>query len=143
MSIKTQIIETPSNLYDVIYNEAQDHPSIQCRVKAYDLDHVVDYVKKRYSAYEYNEELGDEETLYLTINICTECQKDNPDIFLNKTIEEIEDACMDCEHSANMEIRKLEEDAKESLNLIVDDMGRFTPYGYNAYVDLTQNKETQ
>lgn len=130
---ETVVIETPTVLYDVYYLEDQDAPSIQCRVKAFDLDQVIDYVKKRYSAYEYEGEDGEEENLYLTLNRCKMCDNWN----IKKDKPRKRGLCDMCELSACFELRLLEEDTPETLKLIIDDMGRFTPWGYESFIDLT------
>ena len=122
----TSIIETPTVLYDILYCESQEHPSIQCRVKAFDIDQVVEYVKGRYSAYDYTDELGDEDCLYLTIDTCKMCEIGQHD--------EENDQCMYCENSAYMELRLLENE-EESLKLMFDPYGNFTVY--ESFIDLT------
>ena len=157
--MKAQIIETPTVLYDIYYCESQDHPSIQCRVKAYDIDQVVEYVKGRFSAYTYNEEIGDPDySIYLTIDICQECEHNNtiPPVNLDtchlvnacneckytqcEDNKEYESQCDYCEHSAYMEIQKLDENAKESLRLMFDPYGNFRVY--ESFIDLTIEEET-
>jgi len=130
--VTSHIISTPTVLYDVSYCESQDHPSIQCRVKAFDVDQVVEYVKARFSAYEYTDELGDEECLYLTVNPCAYCE-------LEEEYKENNENCDNCEVSAYMELKLLENE-EESLKLMFDPAGNFRVY--ESFIDLTVEEET-
>ena len=136
--MQAEIISTPTVLYDVLYCESQDHPSIQCRVKAFDIDQVVDYVKGRYSAYTYIEEHGDPDySLYLMIDVCPKCLEWNPEL-KELSEEDKEELCENCENSAYMELRLLENE-EETLKLMFDPYGNFTVY--ESFIDLTVEGE--
>jgi len=131
-------------LFDLYYLESQDHPSIQHRIKADNVDSVIEFVKSKYTDYEFTDELGESDySIYLQINTCPKCIEWNPEIN-DMDEEEKEDLCSMCEYSAYFEIRKLEDNEEESLRLIIDDKGNFVPHNpYEAFIDLTEKEDIE
>ena len=131
-------------LFDLYYLESQDHPSIQHRIKADNIDTVIEFVKSKYTDYEFIDELGESDySIYLQINTCPKCIEWNPEIN-DMDEEEKEDLCSMCEYSAYFEIRKLEDNEEESLKLIFSDTGYFCGgIGWESFIDLTEKKNLQ
>ena len=120
-NIKVQVFETPAKYFEIWFSEGQWGRQIEAKVKAYDIDQAIEWVKKTYTGYEYQEELGDDQVCYLTINVCKydQCPFENEELREKETEKEDGfDPCWSCERSMNFEIVEVE-DIEESLMLIL------------------------
>ena len=129
---------TDKNLYRIYHLESNagsgDRSEIG-RVSAYNIDDAIDHVKAEYLKPDTIIEMedGDEECIYLMLDVCKGCDiKKNPSDYgiTEEDLKDINfDICEECEQNETIEIL-LDNEADPSFRLIV-------PYGQNNYTDLT------
>ena len=139
------VTENPSpelNTYRIWYSDGNDRNEIG-RVSAKDIDQAVDYTVKQYLKPETEyQEGGDDEHLYLMIDVCKDCEhketmvpvgtdcslEDCSDCTYTQCEEnlEYESVCDYCERSETIEI-ELDNTAEKEYKTI---------YGVNEYADL-------
>ena len=114
-----------SNLYRIWMGDSNDRSEIG-RAKAYDIDDVIDLVKKEYLKPEvefYDIDYQGDNEVFLMIDMCKDCEvKANPEDYIPKGC----DPCEDCEISEYIEIQQ---DTDSSFRLIT---------GENLFYDLTE-----
>jgi len=123
--------------FEVHYSEGQWGRQIEAKLKAKDIQDVIDWITKTYTAYEYSEiDIADDNTAYMMINPCPMCDLND----LDKPLEE--NPCENCEVGMHFDIYSTDDDT-DSLNLIFATC-HSKPQGlmkHDAYHDLT-NKQT-
>jgi len=114
-------------LYRIFYSDGNDVDELG-RVSANNIDEATEYAVKQYFTpdLEYEEDSGDEDQLYLRINSCKYCDKEEIAEINDIPLAEIESICEFCETSEYIEIR-LDEDAEPSFKTI---------FGRNEYANL-------
>ena len=119
-----------SNLYRIFYSDGNNRDELG-RVSAQDIDQAVEYAVKQYFEpnLEYQEDAGDNEHLYLVIDSCKYCDKQ--EIMELNDIEDEEELCECCEISEYIEIM-LDNDAETEYKTI---------YGINEYADIENNTQ--
>ena len=117
-----------SNLYRIFYSDGNNRDELG-RVSAQDIDQAVEYAVKQYFEpnLEYQEDAGDSEHLYLLIDSCKYCDKQ--EIMELNDIEDEAELCEYCEISEYIEIM-LDNDAETEYKTI---------YGINEYADIENN----
>jgi len=102
-------------------------------IKANDIDKVIDFVKSEFLEpdTEFYSEDGDSEHLYLMIDLCKDCDKE--ELRRLNDIESDYDLCESCEMSEYIEILE-DNDTEEDFKTIM---------GTNEFYDLTNPEQTQ
>ena len=106
------------------------------RVSAYNIDDAIEHVKAEYlkPTTIIDMEDGDDEHIYLMLDICSGCEIRKNPLEYGITQEDLNDPyfniCEECELNETIEI-SLDNDADPSYRVIF-------PYGQNNYKDLTQ-----
>lgn len=131
--------KTPK-FFEVHYGEAQWGVQIEAKIKAYDIDDVVQWVQDNYTAYEfYSIDVNDDSQAYMMINNCLICDvKDNPEDY-DITLEDLEEYCEGCETSSYFDINETD-NPQESLNVIFPTF-HSTPRGpmkHDVFHDITK-----
>ena len=120
--------------FDVHYGESQWGRQIEAKLKANDIEDVIQWIKETYTAYEYTDsDIQDNDSAYLMINPCTLCD-------LNQHDKPLEDnPCENCETSMCFDIHSTN-DIEDSLILIFASHHTKPqgPMKHDAYHDLTQ-----
>ena len=120
--------------FDVHYGESQWGVQIEAKLKANDIQDVINWIKETYTAYEWNDiDIQDDDNAYMMINPCPACD-------LNELDKPLEDnPCEMCEISMYFNIRSTDDDT-DSLNLIFATCHSKTihPMKHDAYHDLTK-----
>ena len=124
--------ETPK-YFTVHYGESQWGVQIEAKIKADDIQDVIDWVTENYTAYEYTDiDITDDSHAYMMINACAPCD-------LNDFGKPLEDnPCEYCETSMYFDISETQ-DPQEELNLIFPSFHTVTkgPMKHDAYHDIT------
>lgn len=117
--------QNETNLYRIFYSDGNNRDELG-RVSAKDIDQAVEYAVKQYFKpdLEFEEDSGDDEHLYLRIDSCKYCDKQ--EIMEINDIEDEEKLCEYCEVSEYIEIM-LDEEAEPEFKTI---------YGVNEYANL-------
>ena len=117
-----------SNLYRIYYSDGNNRDELG-RVSVKTIDEAVEYAVKQYFQpdLEYQEDAGDDEHLYLLIDSCKYCDKQ--EIMELNDIEDEEELCEYCEISEYIEI-VLDDDAEKEYKTI---------FGVNEYADIENN----
>ena len=127
--------KTPK-FFEVHYGEGQWGRQIEAKIKADDIQDVIDWIEKTYTAYEFSDtDIQDDDNAHMMINACKQCNLE--DLGLDKPLDE--SPCENCEISMYFDIHNTE-DAEESLNLIFPGC-HTVPKGlmkHDAYHDITQ-----
>ena len=114
-------------IYKIFFSDGNDRDELG-RVNAPDIDKAVEYALKQYFApdIEYTEE-GEEDHLYLMLDSCKFCDKEEIAETNDIDIEDISEICENCEISEYIEIVE-DKDADPEYKTI---------YGVNEYADLS------
>ena len=117
-----------SNLYRIFYSDGNNRDELG-RVSAQDIDQAIEYAVKQYFQpdLEYQEGAGDHEHLYLLIDSCKYCDKQ--EIMELNDIEDENELCEYCEISEYIEIM-LDNEAEKEYKTI---------FGVNEYADIENN----
>ena len=126
--------------FEVHYGEANWGVQIEAKIKADDIQDVIDWVKEKYTAYEYTDiDITDDSHAYMMINACETCDLNE---VADKPLED--NPCEGCETSMYFDITETQ-DTQESLNLIFPSF-HTTPRGpmkNDAYHDITKETRDQ
>jgi len=120
--------------FEVHYSEGQWGRQIEAKLKANDIQDVINWVTKNYTAYEYNDvDIQDDDNAYMMIDACHQCDLNIHD----KPLEE--NPCEYCETSMCFDIRSTDNET-DSLNLIFPSFHTVPrgPMRHDAYHDLTK-----
>ena len=126
--------EKTPKCFEVHYGESQWGVQIEAKIRADDIQDVIDWVQETYTAYEWGDiDIQDDDQAYMMINACSQCDLNEMD----KPLEE--NPCQCCETSMYFDISKTD-DETDSLNLIFPGCHTITkgPMKHDAYHDLTK-----